>query len=203
MRVLLRDLWDGRSRRARRVPSWWAECRLTKKLVRRAADTVPGMLAEAAEGWQGTAEPPCPESPGCQRGESRQERVAAGNPAVGRSGGSPRGTEQGHSPPAGLAAPFALGGGTAPHPAVPSAVTLQAREGHGAGEGNLSFQWQTVPPFCLMFLSPCVHFCVEGWSLLLHPSLSLCQRAAGRAQAGMLLGFLEGSVPLGGTKKLR
>lgn len=118
-------------------------------------------------------------------------------PAVGRSGGQPAGDRsRGHIPPEGLAARFALGGGTAPHLAVPSVVTPQVRERARAGEGNLSF----LPSFLLDIpVSACAFLC-RG---LVVAVASLCQRAAGRAQAGMLLGFLEGSVPLGGTKKLR
>lgn len=123
-------------------------------------------------------------------------------PAVGRSRGQPTGDRsRGHNPPAGLATRFALGRGICPHLAVPSVVTLQGREGARAGEDNLSFQWQTV---CLIFLCMCVCVLVcRGLVAALASPLSSCQRAAGRAQAGMLLGFLEGSMPLGGTKKLR
>lgn len=124
-------------------------------------------------------------------------------PAVGTSGGQPAGDRsRGHNRPAGLAARFALGEGIGPHLAQ---CCHPAGKERGEGwRGQPVLPVANIRPF-LPDISVCVCVCLraESWSLYLHPPLSPCQRAAGRALAGMLLGFLEGSVPLGGTKKLR
>lgn len=122
------------SRRARRVPSWWAECRLITKLVRRSADTVQGCWLRQQRAGREL------QSLWVQRaGDARGERDGRRGwlqvtPAVGRSGGSPRDTEQGHSPPAGLAARFALGG--APLLILPCPVSSPCRRGKGTGLGT-------------------------------------------------------------------
>lgn len=140
------------------------------------------------------------------RGErARQERVAAGNTCRGEERGAAHGGQkQGAQPAHGAGNPVCPRQG---HLSSSRRAQCCHPAGEGRGEG-----WRGQPvlpvansPSFLLDISArvCVCWCVEGWSLLLHPPLSPCQRAAGRAQAGMLLGFLEGSMPLGGTKKLR
>lgn len=158
------------------------------------------MLAAEPGGWQGTAAPAGPGSPGGERGGRSAGRDGGGGklqvtPALRRSGvpaqvaGSPLRNRE-HILPEGLAARPAFGRGIASLLAVPGAVTLQPKQEERAGEGNLSFQRQTVPSFCLMSLSLCV--CSGRRSLLSHPPLSPCQGAAGREQGWQAAWFPRG-----------
>lgn len=111
-------------------------------------------------------------------------------PAVGRSGGQPAGDRsRGHIPPEGLAARFALGGGTAPHLAVPSVVTPQVRERARAGEGNLSF----LPSFLLDIpVSACAFLC-RGLVVAL-ASLSLPLPESSRQSPGWHAAWFPGGI---------
>lgn len=177
------------SGRARRVPSLWAECRQIKSLSLglriRSRDAGWGSrgLAGSCRAF-GSREPGMPE--GREPGRKGWPQVT---PAVGRSGGSPGGHRPGHNPPAGPAARGALGGDIAPHLAVPSAATLQAR---GRARATCPLV-PNSPSFLLdISVSACAFLCRGLVAALASPSLPLPESS--RQSSGWHAAWFPGGI---------
>lgn len=192
-------LW-GRVGKQKRVPSLWAEGKRIRSLPvglqKRSRDAGCG-AGEGLAGNCGSREPRGGGAEGMELSEEGEEGGCRWHLAVGRSGDSPWGQ--------------LLAGASLLRLAVPGAVSLQPK---GRGEG-----WRGQPvlpvansPSFLLDIAASVCMCVCGGgggggvvvvAALASSSLPLPGSSRQSPRLAGLLGFLEGSMPLGGTKKLR